>query len=299
MNRINIKGELVSFKNTENFIIDGILYESSNAINTIIHVHGSYGNFYQNQFLRHMAKYYTESGYNFLAFNLRAHDGFAEGYKNQDDFEYVGGAVSAYDTYIADIRGAVQFASQFSDKIILQGHSMGCDKVIGYMIRESELYDCILLSPSDSYALQSLWLKRQFNITVEEQVESLKMYLVREGNKNKIDWLPFNSYGLYYTHEEHFLPVSSQTLLSILTGESFWTFNIEHPRQYYLNSNCLVYLGGMDELQTRNHDAFLQFIGKRFKTMKSLFFESSEHMLDNVGDRVSREIVSWLNGILS
>ncbi|MBN4062512.1 hypothetical protein JYU20_04865, partial [Bacteroidales bacterium AH-315-I05] len=147
MTRINIKGELVSFRNPENYLLDGILYESLQSTKIIIHIHGSYGNFYQNHFLRYMGKYYTEGGYNFLSFNLRSHDGFAEGYQNSEDFEYVGGAVSDYNTYFLDIEGAINFVKPFSEKIILQGHSMGCDKVVGYMLEKQETYDCILLSP--------------------------------------------------------------------------------------------------------------------------------------------------------
>src|SRR5688572_30243851 len=130
MRRIKIKGELVSFRNPENYLLDGILYDVENSEKTVIHIHGSYGNFYQNAFIRYLAKTYNESGYNFLSFNLRAHDGFAEGYQNVEDFEYVGGAVSEFNTYLLDIDGAVNFVGTFSKKIILQGHSMGCDRAI-------------------------------------------------------------------------------------------------------------------------------------------------------------------------
>src|SRR5262245_35994529 len=93
MERHKVVGELVSFKNSKEFHHDGILYQDASYRTTIIHIHGSFGNFYQNEFLRVMAKVYMAAGINFLSFNLAGHDALAEGYRHEWDFEYVGGAV--------------------------------------------------------------------------------------------------------------------------------------------------------------------------------------------------------------
>ena len=78
--------ELITFKSSAGLHLDGLLFQKDNYRKTIIHVHGSYGNFYQNHFLRLMARQYTDSGINFLSFNLAGHDGFGEGYRNAEDF---------------------------------------------------------------------------------------------------------------------------------------------------------------------------------------------------------------------
>lgn len=297
MNRIKVKGELISFRNPENYLLDGILYDVEDSNKTVIHIHGSYGNFYQNLFLRYLAKSYNENGYNFLSFNLRAHDGFAEGYQNVEDFEYVGGATSEFETYFLDMEGAINFAKTFSKKIVLEGHSMGCDRVIDYMLRKKETYDCILLSPSDSYMIQTNWLKRQFGITVEQQLSELEERLKTPRRKEDIDWLPFNTYGIYYTNEEHFLPVSAKTMYSVLRGASFWTFNITKPTEYYLDCNCFVYLGGKDELLTCTGDEMIQHITKRFKKVTPMFLPEAEHMIENVELNLCRQIAEWLQTI--
>ncbi len=294
MNRVIVTGELVTFRNPENYLLDGILYESGNSIYTIIHIHGSYGNFYQNPFLRHMAKAYTEAGYNFLSFNMRSHDGFAEGYQNTEDFEYVGAAVSDYNTFLLDIEGAIDFVSSFSKKIILQGHSMGCDKVVEYMLLKMQYYDCILLSPSDSYMLQSNWINRQHGISVEGQIKQLEDRINWKDNTD-FDWLPIDAYGLYYTDDPHFLPISSKALLSILKGASFNIFNLENPRKYFINSNCLVYIGGSDELQTWNDANMFSFLQERFKMMTPLYIKEAEHMIEGYEKEVCDTITKWLN----
>ena len=49
---------------------------------TVIHIHGSCGNFYENAFIATMARLYTARGVNFLSFNNRGHDCIAEAYQN-------------------------------------------------------------------------------------------------------------------------------------------------------------------------------------------------------------------------
>src|SRR5665213_942654 len=115
MRRHFVSGELVTFKNANAFHHDGILYQQESNRTTIVHVHGSFGNFYQNEFLRIMARTYLASGINFLSFNLAGHDAMTEGYRNEWDFEYVGGAGTDFNECLFDIQAAVDFAMQFSD----------------------------------------------------------------------------------------------------------------------------------------------------------------------------------------
>jgi len=132
MSRIHVTGELVTFKNEREFHHDGILYQDDKHAVTIVHVHGSFGNFYQNEFLRIMADAYVDAGINFLSFNLAGHDAMAEGYRHEWDFEYVGGAITQFDECLLDIQAAVDFVQPFSERVILQGHSIGCDRVLHF-----------------------------------------------------------------------------------------------------------------------------------------------------------------------
>src|ERR1039457_5996558 len=111
-------GELVTIKNTKGLSLDGICYRRQRNRITIVHIHGSFGNFYQNEFVRFMAKKYAHAGVNLLSLNMASHDGLSEGYRDQSEFEYVGGAVADFSECVADIQGAVQYAVQFSDRVI-------------------------------------------------------------------------------------------------------------------------------------------------------------------------------------
>ncbi len=290
MNTDKIKGELITFRNPVGFHNDGILYESNNSKTTIIHIHGSYGNFYQNYFQRVMAKVYTKSGFNFLSFNLTCHDGFAEGYKNQNEFEYVGGAISEFSTCIADIEGAVQYANKFSDRIILQGHSLGCDRTVLYLLTSGQKLDFILLAPCDSYRLQSKWIE-SYSITIEEQIKRLKS---DQDLLKDFDWLPIKEYGVYSTSDEYILPITRKALLSIMTDGPFKLFNIAHPCDFFINQNCFVYIGGQDNLQTESNEIMFSYFRKRVLKVEQCFIVAGDHLLKNYEEIVAQKIVTWL-----
>lgn len=289
--RVKVKGEIVTFQDAAGFHHDGILYEANNSKKTIIHVHGSYGNFYQATFPRIMAKVYTENGYNFLSFNLRCHDGFGEGYKNGNDFEYVGGALTDWSTCVADIESAVQFVTKFSDKIIIQGHSLGCDRTVEYLLRSNRNFDFILLAPCDSYKLQSKWIDP---LTVEQQIKQLKL-----GRRQfeDFDWLPNGEYGVYSPNEEYILPITRKALLSIMTGSPFKLFNISKPIDYSIDQNCFIYIGGKDNLQTEKPNTIFDFFKKRIKTVESCLITNGDHMLKNCEEEVATKIVNWLKNL--
>ena len=288
MDRIKVKGELVKFQNTKGYHLDGILYEAANSRKTIIHIHGSYGNFYQAYFPRVFSKTYTEAGYNFLSFNLTCHDGFAEGYINETGFEYVGGAVSDFSSCVSDIEGAIEFAKQFSDNIILQGHSLGCDRTVEYLIKSNRKIDFILLAPCDSYRLQSKWIAP---LTVEEQLKRLQL---NENELKDFDWLEIKEYGVYSPNEEYILPITRKALLSIMTGASFKLFNIQEQTEYFIDQNCFVYIGGKDNLQTEKSDIMFDFFKKRTKTLEPCLITNGDHMLKDCEEDVSKKILLWL-----
>src|ERR1039457_7651208 len=104
-----ILGELVTFVNRRGLGISGILYGQRRGATTVIHVHGSFGNFYANNFVPLMARTYAQAGINFLSINTSGHDGIAEG-DRKGELEYVGGGRSSFNECVPDIHAAVTFA---------------------------------------------------------------------------------------------------------------------------------------------------------------------------------------------
>ena len=186
---VHARGELITFNNSRGLPLDGMLYQSERTSGvTIVHVHGSMGNFYHNQFLRLMAKKYLEAGISFFPFNLSSHDCVTEGFRYDYSFEYTGGAIVDFGTCVDDIKAALAIARTFGETVILQGHSLGCDRIVQYIISEDSDCDFILLGPSDSYKLQSIWIAPE---TVEDQIARLRTEV---RSANEWDWLPRREY---------------------------------------------------------------------------------------------------------
>jgi len=282
-------GELITCKSTKGLHLDGLLYQSDSNRITIVHVHGSFGNFYQNQFVRLMARRYMQAGINFFSFNLAGHDGFGEGYRNVDDFEYVGGGVSDFSECIADIEGAIVFAKDFSDRVVLQGHSLGCDRILHYLIKTHSRHDLILLSPCDSYQLQCNWIYPE---TVEQQISRLK----NETTSAKLDWLPLEEYGIKQGEWTYPIPVTRAALLSIMEGPPFKLMNLSRPSEFYLDQRALVYIGGKDLLQTAPSDVMYGYLEKRIRDVRRAYFDEGDHNLAGCEGELIETILSWIRG---
>jgi len=294
MQRYRVLGELVTFKDSSAFHHDGILYSDPSHSTTIVHVHGSFGNFYQNEFLRVMANTYVSAGINFLTFNLAAHDGLAEGYRNEWDFEYAGGAVTQFNQCVIDIEAAIDFVGPFSERIVLQGHSMGCDRVLHFLITSRAKNDFILISPCDSYQLQAKWIYPE---TIEQQIARLKAERV---NDEGLDWLPRSEYGLKQGEWTYPIYITRQSLLSILEGPAFQLVRIDRPADFYIDQRALIYIGGDDDLQTSPRETMFKYFEDRMGHVTRIsLYPEGDHSLWGCEQEVSNEIASGIKSSTS
>jgi hypothetical protein len=287
MKQNKILGELVTFKSSAGLHLDGIFYQRDKNRRTIIHVHGSYGNFYQNKFLRLMAEYYLNAGINFLSFNLSGHDGVSEGYRNVEEFEYVGGAVYNFEECVSDIDGAISFVKDCSDMIILQGHSLGCDRILHYLITTKICLPFILLSPCDSYQLQCNWIYPE---KVENQIKRLTM----EDKSIEFDWLPSREYGIRQGAWTYVIPVTRKTALSIMSGSPFKLMKISQPSDFYIECKALIYIGKNDLLQTVDSNTMYKYLENRISLVKRVYDLFGDHNLSGCEEEVIQQIVKWV-----
>jgi hypothetical protein len=288
MEHQRILGELVTVKSATGLDLDGILYHSDSSRTTIIHIHGSFGNFYQSRFVKVMARMYRDEGINLLSLNMASHDGLVEGYGNNDQFEYAGGAVADFSNCTADIEGALEFANGFSDRIILQGHSLGCDRVLQFLISRDAHNDFILLAPCDSYQLQANWLATE---TVEEQILRLKRETPRDP---QFDWLPTGEYGLNCGLDWTYpIPITRRAFLSIAEGPPYRLMKITEPATFHLDQRALIYIGGQDALQVWPYEVMFNYLRERISDVQEVYVPRGDHVLDGCEHEVSERIIAW------
>lgn len=154
-----LKGELVRIQTKDKLELQGILYEPETKTGKIIvHIHGWTGNFYENLFLDYIAKEAVSNGFAFLSYNNRG-AGFVTDFikkeKNKRGDFRCGGSTAKFEGSVLDISAGIDFVSKRGYKnIILEGHSLGCQKSAFYQYKtqDERVKGLVLLAPVDDIA---------------------------------------------------------------------------------------------------------------------------------------------------
>jgi hypothetical protein len=247
------------------------------------------GNFYADEFVKVMAAVYGQAGISLLAFNTRCHDCIAEGYGSSGEFKYVGGSVADFLTCIPDIQGAVTFVGAELSKVVLQGYSLGCDRIVTYMSRTNTSYPSVLLSPCDSFEIQRKWLADQGR-TVEGQLTTLSTAILSD----EIVLTNPAEYGVRLNGELYLNPVTPVALRSIVGGPAFRNFRLDLSPPFHINARAFAYFGGKDPLQTSPSEQFLRYLRDSFLAVESLVLPDGDHSFSGYEVRVASSIAEWI-----
>lgn len=279
--------EIVKFRSDNGLLLTGLLFCGANAETTIIHIHGAGGNFLSATFLPTLAHTCVAANVNLFSINTSGQACMTEAFRH-DSYVYVGGAVSRFEECVADINGALKKAREFSRSVVLQGHSLGCDRVVHFCLESEQHFPLILLSPCDSYRLQQLFIAPE---SVESQIERMRARPVY----HEFELLPANEYGIKNKGEEYQIPVSRNTFLSISDGPPFKLFRQEQPMEYYVDTECLVAIGKEDDLQTCSPNDMFRLLESRFRSVRRLVIDDADHDFDGKAKELSQHIIEWVD----
>lgn len=266
--------------------LKGLLTRNNSFSTTIIHVHGSCGNFYENEFLSEMRDRYESSGINFLAFSNRGHDCIAEAYNN-DKIVYVGGSVERLSECVYDIDAAISFCKEFSQDIILQAHSFGCLKVIYYLLKTSVQHDVILLSPADT-------LKLEENYISPKKISDLIYEVKNKYSNSSMDLLPEEYFGISQGNVRYFIPITPASLIDLLENPILSLLSYASDISYNLSSNSFIYIGGNDALQTTSILNCKKFFKNKFKHLKFITHPDGDHHFHGIESIILEKIIDWV-----
>ncbi len=126
--RESFKGTIIKTTTQDGLELDAVLVQpKEKAKAVIIHFHGKEGDFLQNHFIFHMAKYYPTHGYAFMSASHRGKNYLSDIVRRSaSGYEYaqLGSAFDIFEDSFYDIDAWVKEAQQRGfNKIILQGHS--------------------------------------------------------------------------------------------------------------------------------------------------------------------------------
>lgn len=163
--------EFVRFRASDEVELQGWL--SLEAGDTAaIHIHGMGGNGYENYFLDHLREMYLRSGFSFFAIDTRGR-GIISSFRHGDGSKLAGSCFEIFEESEHDIQGTVDYLKSLGKtKFILQGHSLGCTKVVNYLLNnESEgVEKAILLAPTDMVGWASTDSEHENNLAKAKQL---------------------------------------------------------------------------------------------------------------------------------
>jgi pimeloyl-ACP methyl ester carboxylesterase len=145
--------EFVRFKATDDVELQGWL-SKHDGDTAALHIHGMGGNGYENYFLDNLRDMYTQLGITFFSIDSRGR-GIVSDFRQGDGWKRAGSCFEIFEESAYDIEGALDHLKSLGfTKFILQGHSLGCSKVVNYMISNepTDILKLILLAPTDMIA---------------------------------------------------------------------------------------------------------------------------------------------------
>jgi pimeloyl-ACP methyl ester carboxylesterase len=192
---MKLVGEPVRITTKDNLELHGILFEPNKKIDkALIHIHGWSGNFYENKFIDFIAKEAVDKGFAFLTFNNRG-VGFVTDLirrkKSKVEYVKIGGSWEKFENCILDIKAAVDFLDKKGyKKIILEGHSLGCQKITYYKYKteDKRVKALVELAPVDDVGFVKRLHGKKYENSLRIAKEMVKKGL---GNKPVPKWMLF------------------------------------------------------------------------------------------------------------
>ncbi|MDE1822715.1 MAG: alpha/beta fold hydrolase [Candidatus Micrarchaeota archaeon] len=182
-----IEGKLLSFLTSDGVRLNGFLFSGGSKRACIINVHGMTGNFYGiRQML--LAQMLGKRGVSFFSINTRGHDAVSN-YRIEDGRKSTrvraGTNFERFEDCVFDIKAAIGVAERMGfRKIMLCGHSTGCQKIAYYQYKSKDrrVSSLILLGPADDYSIAKRDLGRNFG-----RVAALSRKMVSRGRGDELD----------------------------------------------------------------------------------------------------------------
>ena len=269
--------------------LHGLLFEPNRKTsNALIHVHGWTGNFYENKFIDFIAKKVVSKGFAFLTLNNRGAgiiSDFIKRKRSKVDYIKIGGSLEKFKDCIFDIKAAVDFLNKKGyKKIILQGHSLGCQKITfyKYKTKDRRINGLVLLAPVDDIG----FTKRKLNKKYKESLNiARKMVRNGKGDDPVPEWMAF--YDLL--NARMFLNVADSKSVS---GRIFdYSGSLKEIKS--MNCSKLAVFGSKDEYQF-NPSEKLKILKKEVKNCDVKLIENSGHGFIGFEENLSKIVSDWL-----
>ncbi len=289
-----IRGELVTFYADDGLELQGFLARSKiRTKKAIIHIHGLTGAFFRSHLASKLLPKFLSAGYDSFVINTR-------GYGIISRFKIITGkkslrmnsgtALERFEDCVKDVRGAIKFLlSQGYRKIILLGHSTGCQKSIYYVHKEKDkrISAIILLAPADDYNVNKKELKGKWKMAVKTAKKLLK--------KNPNALLPLNLTNNEYLSAQRFLSFGD---LSRVESRLF-DYESDLKEFQSIRIPTIAIFGSREEYKTKPVSTYLEKLRRLSNSpnFSAIEIKGATHSFQNHEAETANAVINWLNKI--
>ncbi len=271
----------------------------SNSNTALLHVHGTAGDFYTHKFIEQEGLALNKNKVSFLTVNTRGHDVYADLRRhngNNIEWKSIGGGFETFEDCVLDIQAWVDFLmKQGVKKIILQGHSLGAQKVLyfQYKTKNPIVVGQIHLSPQNDAGYMLVKNREKKYKEIDQVIKKL----INDG-KGK-DLLPPELCII--------CPMSAITYSGYLLEDGSGTLHPYHnPASKNwkafenMKESTLVVFGEKDSFinhscKSKSVDEIVDLLkSKKTKDLTVKVIKDANHSYMGTEDELMRVIISWL-----
>ena len=288
--------EKIYFETDDNVELFGLLHKPNiNTNEVVISVHGMQSNCFKKR-EDILANNITKAGIAYFAFNNRGTELMC--YTKKTDGSKILNGGSVYEDILEsyyDIKGAINKMLELGyTKIHIQGHSLGCTKIVYSYNRLKEEKSDILNSVKSVILLSLVDLVdlQKYNLGIDKYNEVLKLAIEKEKNNEEMDLLPLDSF-------DH--PISVKTYLRYYRDNKeidfakFWDKNYTFPELNNIQIPLFLTWGEKD-LVVQKLGELIEFLKGKIKNpnLNIGYIKDTDHGYTNKEDALGKEIVEFI-----
>ena len=269
----------------DNLLLQGTYFDSNKKNVCILFIHGQAQSILENEFAYKWGKYFSLNGISFLYGHNRGYDFINCMFDKDGNFAYNGATFEMFEDSLKDIQVWVNKVKELGyEKIILFGHSLGCNKVLNYLSKHQKGIDgAIFASAPDMVGItkkEEKYLDELYN----ESIENI--------NKNENKILSKLVCGTDY--------ISANTFINQTTENTpIDNFPIERNPEVFeqLSKISIPILSfcGSNEYPTYLKQELLKEKAINCNDYSFKIIENTNHFYKNKEDEVSKMIKDWIN----
>lgn len=284
--------QFVQTTTKDDLILQGLLAEPSKKTDTVIlHIHGMAGNFWENSFIKTMLSDYPKNNITFLTVETRGAE-LIRWLSTSDDKRLVGNSYEIFEESIYDVDAWVNYLKSKGYKNIhLQGHSLGCSKIVYYQkIKNNSLIKSLLfISPAD---MMGLLVEPKYKAEYERFLKEAKM-LTKQGRENEL------LSEIHWT----FARQSAKSFINFsFENDNLAIFNYYNPERGFKTINeitvpMLSILGTKDDGIATDAYKSTEMLKKnalKSKKFHGVVFDGAEHDFEGFEKKIVKEVLGFI-----